>query len=769
MKATNWAGSVLVIGVTAASSAYADDFTISGAATTTNNGETVDGNDRLTVTASGSVTTVGQIALYSSGVSDILINNGALSTSGNNSAGMEADGANSALSNNGNITTLGDYSFGQLVDAANSSINNTGTVATSGDHADGLLSRASNNSMNNTGVITTTGENADGIYAQGGTENILNNSGTITTTRDHSVGILADSGSNTLLNSGIVTTSGFFGDGLLSFGNGNTLINSGTVTTNGNSSFGLVAQGDFNDLNNSGMVTTNRDNSFGLATLGNTNTVTNSGTVTTNGSSFGLGLHAIGNNNTLINSGTVTTSGVSSWAFSVTGDSNIMINTGILQTNGQFGHGFVVFNNANTLINSGTVVTNGPVGWGLASDGNTNIIINSGTVISNQSSSIYMSGAGATVNLLEGSVLYGDVNFVIATSATLNFGAGLNASVNTNNTIPNTITVANGSYVVAGSTIHAVDANSFAASDQTTGVMGGMILDTLNKQVAGNPIGVTRGTSASNTGWVEVFGGQRRHDGNSTTMAFTSDTYGVMAGRSLDATSGLFVGAARNNTASDRTFDNRSDNVFAGYYSRYDLGGIEMDASLTVGAAQNNTSRRIANNTVITGLETARGEYMSYFLMPSATFRGDWGLGDTGFETSVRVRYAAMHDQGYSETGSTAAMTVDGRTSHLGEVRLQVDGALIDQATASGSFTADLRVGADAQYLEGDRVSGSVAGQSIAFATTGDKMSSRAFAGLNMSQIMAHGTRELRGGFEVGRTQSGIADVSASIRWQMRF
>ena len=573
----------------------------------------------------------------------------------------------------------------------------------------------------------------------------------------------------TVTTTGSVTTAGVHEYGLSATGDTNNLTNGGTVTTNAADSYGLRVIGDANQLTNNGSVTTNGPDAYGFFTTGDRNILTNRGTVTTNGTPFGIGLHAVGNSNTLINGGTVTTSGVSSWAFSASGDSNILINTGTLTTNGQFGHGFVAFGNANTLINSGTVVANGPVGWGLASTGNTNTITNSGTVISNQSLSIYMSGANATVNLLEGSVLYGDVEFATAASATLNFGAGLNASVQTNNTIPNTITVANGSYVVAGSTIHAVDANSFAASDQTPGVLGGMILDTLDTQVTGNPVGVTRGASASSTGWVEGFGGQRLHDGNSTTMAFTSETYGVMAGRSLDAVSGLFVGASRNTTASDRTFDNRSDSVFAGYHSRYDLGGIEMDASLTFGTAQNNTSRRIANNTVVTGLETARGEYMSYFLMPSATFRGDWGFGDTDFETSVRVRYAAMHDQGYTETGSAAAMTVDGRTSHLGEVRLQVDGALIDQETASGAFTANLRLGADAQYLDGDRVSGSVAGQSIAFATKGDKVSSRAFAGLNIMHSMADGTRELRGGFEVGRTHSGIADVSASLRWQMRF
>ena len=528
---------------------------------------------------------------------------------------------------------------------------------------------------------------------------------------------LNGSDSITVTETGSVTTSGSYVDGLYASGNTNILTNSGTVTTSGLGGRGIHAVGANNSLSNNGILTTTGKNAVGIIARGNSNVITNVGTVTTEGAGTAIGIKTVGDANTVINRGFVTTNG---------GDG--------IQTRG-----------------AGATVTN------------------SGTVISAQNFSLDIGGPNSTVNLLEGSVLYGDVKFATAASATLNFGAGLNASVNTDNTIPNTITVANGSYVVAGSTIHAVDANSFAASDQTPGVMGSMILDTLDMQVTGTPVGVTRGASASSTGWIEGFGGRRRHNGNSATIAFTSETYGMMAGRSLDAMSGLFVGAARNTTASDRTFDNRSDSVFAGYHSRYDLGGIEMDASLTFGAAQNNTSRRIANNTVLTGLETARGQYMSYFLMPSATFRGDWDFGDTGFETSVRVRYAAMHDQGYTETGSAAAMTVDGRTSHLGEVRLQVDGALLDQETASGAFTTNLRLGADAQYLDSDRVSGSVAGQSIAFATNGDRVSRRAFAGLNIMHSMADGTRELRGGFEVGRAQSGITDVSASVRWQMRF
>lgn len=566
-------------------------------------------------------------------------------------------------------------------------------------------------------------------------------SGTATTTNN---GATMDGGDRiTVIGTGSVTTSAFSTPGLSATGDGNSLTNFGEVTTSGPFGDGIFARGDANTLINGGTVTLAGTDSDGFSVDGHRNVLINNGAITTSGNAS-FGVFAMGDDNTLINSGQVLTTNVYSNGLFVVGDNTEVTNAGVVIVEGSDSRGVFVIGDHATLTNSGTI-------------------------IADQSWSAQMGGRDATVNLLNGSVLYGDIRFGHGASATLNFGAGLNATVQTDNTLPNTITVENGSYVVAGSTIHVVDANSFAASDQAPGVLGGMILDTLDTQVTAIPVGVTRGASASSTGWIEGFSGRRRHDGNSTTMSFSSETYGVMAGRSMDAMSGLFVGAARNNTASDRTFDNRSDSVFVGYYSRYDLGGTDVDASLTFGAAQNDTSRRIANNTVVTGLETARGEYMSYFLMPSATFRGDWGFGDAGFETSVRIRYAAMHDQGYTETGSAAAMTVDSRTSHLGDIRLQVDGVFMEKETASGAFTANLRLGADAQYFEGDPVSGSVAGQSIAFATNGDKVSSRAFAGLNIMHSMADGTRELRGGFEVGRTNSGIADVSASLRWQMRF
>lgn len=562
------------------------------------------------------------------------------------------------------------------------------------------------------------------------------------TTRNN--GAVLDGGDSIVVTeTGSVTTNVILGSGLLANGDDNTLINNGSITTSGRASVGIVVNGNSNTLTNNGSIRTGDSDSHGMSAAGNDNIMTNRGTITTSGSSA-HGMNVNGSRNSLTNSGTISTSGDTS-------------------------RGIYAQGNDLTVVNTGTVTARGNSAAAVFSNGNRNTVTNSGTIISEQDFSIRMSRPEATVNLLRGSVLYGDVHFGNGATGTLNFGVGLNASVRIDNSLPSTITVANGSYVVSGSTVHVIDANSIAINDRTPGVVSGMILDALETGLSVGAVQATRGHTYADVGWVDAFGGRSEHDGDSTSLAYSTDTWGLLAGRSIDATRGLFVGAARSDTVSNQVFSTRTDTVFVGYFVNSALGDVEVDTALTFGASQNRTMRRVANNTVVGGLETAVGEYLSYFLMPSATFRVGWHLGGNQFDTSVRMRYAALHDRGYSETGAAAAVAVGSRTSHLGEVRLQVSGALVDVETLRGSFTTSLRLGADASYLNGDQVSGTLAGQPIAFSTNADTTSGRAFAGLDIMHTIAGGVGELRGGIEVGRTSSGPTDISASLRWQMRF
>ena len=126
--------------------AKAIDYTVSTATTDTNgangaNGRSVGDNDSITITTEGSVTVTG--------VSE---------------EGIDAVGSNTSVVNNGTITTSGEDGFGIKSEGANNnSVNNTGTITTTGDQGEGVYWRNTNGTFENTGTISTAGKNANGL------------------------------------------------------------------------------------------------------------------------------------------------------------------------------------------------------------------------------------------------------------------------------------------------------------------------------------------------------------------------------------------------------------------------------------------------------------------------------------------------------------------------------------------------------------------------------------------------------------------------------
>lgn len=115
------------------------------------------------------------------------------------------------------------------------------------------------------------------------------------------------------------------------------------------------------------------------------------------------------------------------------------------------------------------MTTSGNGAYGLFAGGPDNTLTNSGTVISEQSYAIFISGNNATLDLLAGSVLQGDVFFNDPDTATLNFGPGLNAVVSIDDNSGKgmiddemIITAPNDQYVVDGNTIYVLDGTGFS-------------------------------------------------------------------------------------------------------------------------------------------------------------------------------------------------------------------------------------------------------------------------------------------------------------------
>jgi uncharacterized protein with beta-barrel porin domain len=362
--------SCAVVGLVAAGGGgwvLADDFVISTPVTTTNGGNTVDGNDTITVTGTGSVTTAGTDGLFATGNDNTITNSGSVTTSGVNLDGIYAEDGNT-ITNSGSVTTSGSNVDGIYAEDGNT-ITNSGSVTTSGSNAEGIVA-IGNNTITNSGSVTTLGPNSEGIYAEAGIT-MITNSGSVTTSGDSSYGIYAEDGA-TITNSGSVTTSDEFSAGIVGR-DGNTITNSGSVTTSGDNSEGIDAD-DGNTITNSGTVTTSGDSSEGIDADGN-NTITNSGSVTTSGdSSEGIDAN---DNNTITNSGSVTTLGDSSYGIYAE-DGNTITNSGSVTASGNNSGGIRVINN-NTITSSGSVTTSEDDSQGLRVFNN-NTITNSGSV-----------------------------------------------------------------------------------------------------------------------------------------------------------------------------------------------------------------------------------------------------------------------------------------------------------------------------------------------------------------------------------------------------
>ena len=180
-----------VFGLIAASAlpAFATDVVVSTDVTTT---QTLDGNDSLSVTASGSI-----------------------STTGYDGDGIYAEGGTNTISNSGTISTTGAYGYGIYAEGGANTISNSGTISIMGDYGYGIVASGGTNTISNSGTISTTGANGYGIIAGGGA-NTISNSGTIISAQSYAIYF---SGSGNTLNLNIPS---FLGGGVY-LGSGTTL------------------------------------------------------------------------------------------------------------------------------------------------------------------------------------------------------------------------------------------------------------------------------------------------------------------------------------------------------------------------------------------------------------------------------------------------------------------------------------------------------------------------------------------------------------------
>ena len=260
----------LILGTVAlpAPTAWATDYVISDAATTTNGGATLSTGDTLTITATGSVTTSGISGVQTNVGGTIITHNGPITTTGPTSIGILAGTAllgsitgDVTIRGSGSITTGGPTAYGIYSRTTTGNVAITsGDISTLGNHADGISSAIDTGDATiMAGNISTLGNYADGIYSSVGTGDATITAGDISTQGNYADGIyanLSDSGTAnlTIVNDHRITVTGALTGGIYldTLNDHVRIVNTGTISSA--QFYGIYATGTDTIITNSGTI-----------------------------------------------------------------------------------------------------------------------------------------------------------------------------------------------------------------------------------------------------------------------------------------------------------------------------------------------------------------------------------------------------------------------------------------------------------------------------------------------------------------------------------
>lgn len=281
--------SVLLIFCVAAEPARADDFTVDTPITST---FTLGGNDTLTITEDGSITTNtdSEHGVDATGAANtITTNNGSITTNISGASGIfGSDSDNMTVTNNGSVTTSaigGDAAYGiYIMISDDSKVINNGAVTTLGEASDGIsIEDSEGSSIENYGTVV-----ADGLYSYALSSNysdnsLIMNAGSVVARGQYGIGMTTgDSSGSTIINRGSVTTEGYYVFAVDVWNStGATVANSGSILTTGEGGFGIINEmSDDTRITSTGTIRTTGIDGYGIYSYDSTGvSVTNSGSI----------------------------------------------------------------------------------------------------------------------------------------------------------------------------------------------------------------------------------------------------------------------------------------------------------------------------------------------------------------------------------------------------------------------------------------------------------------------------------------------------------
>jgi hypothetical protein len=607
-----------------------------------------------------------------------------------------------------------------------------------------------------TGTIRPTGPNSFGVNAD--TANV-SNSGTIS---GGLIGILASAANVT--NSGTITG----GDVGIHAETAN-VTNSGTIQATGH--FAVEISG---IVTNSGIIQAAGANGAGIHVL-ETATVTNFGTIQGTGPGA-VGI--VGDTANVTNSGTI--SGVDS-GISLFGSANVTNHGTIRATDATRSFGIAA--SLANVTNYGTIQALGAAGIGISTAFGANVV-NAGT-ISGTDAALDFSSAADTLTLLRGSKIVGAIN-LRGGPDTVNFRNG-NHNLTFDSLAQATVT-GTAPFAVSGDRAAAVDLTSFATgwrslADFTRGVADAVPVFSAGVPGGGAPLAFAGSDASSRIGdafasipglasayageaavfkapavtyadgttiWARGFAGQRTQQQDGVLLRNTNLFYGGMLGADYafrrDLRVGAFLGGGQTRTRIDGSQgDIDSDLLFAGAYARYDIGASFVHGAIQGGSSRNTMTRTINNNLVANGLETATASYDGWYVSPEATFGHRFALGrmaDAAYTLtpSLRVRYLHGSFDGYTESGTTAPLTVAGQTVSVWEERAEAKLTRTATFSPQSQLSTSLVAGVLGTQRSGNTVNATLLGQAIAFATPGSANVWGGYGGLGLEWNMRNVT-----------------------------
>jgi hypothetical protein len=585
-----------------------------------------------------------------------------------------------------------------------------------------------------------------------------NATGTNTGTNSGDLFVVAGSGGNaTATNTG---TNGFGVTAVASGLGTATVINSGT-----NSNGGLLAE---NTGSGNAYVTNSGFNAGGIAAqvFG----ITGDAIAVNSGTNLGsVSVEARGNA-TFINSGTSTgTNGIFTFG---TGNA-LTVNYGTIS--GSVSTETLGTGNA-SVFNSGTI--NGLV-YTQAAAGSRGLVVNSGAISNFGGTAIQFGGGPDTLQLLPGSFIIGGISLV-GTNDTVDVRAGnLNLTFNTlaGATVTGTVP-----FAVSGNRIASIDPTPFALADKnlmdftravssilgslgdSTTVSSGPAATAFAPETGSNRIGdafasIPALAYAGNDNiafknptmvygdgrsvWARSFAGERFQQADGADARAHNLFEGGAIGADLlvrpDLRFGIFAGGGHSQLSLDRNLGNTTtDTVFGGVYGRYIFSSFGapsfLDFALHGGGSSNGSSRTINNNLLANGLETATASYGSSYISPEMTYGVKLPLwAEYTLTPSLRLRYVAGRFDGYTETGSTADLTVASRTIQDFEQRGELKLTHTTAFTPKDALLTSVNVGVLGVERVGDTTVNTILlGQNLPFITPGRNAVAGVFGGLGM-------------------------------------